>query len=180
MHSAYCGRQQAGLIAKTTACLSLFSLLLTLPVAAAGQQSPTDVSMQVVSKHYSSGYLPVTGSYVEYEVRLENQGEGALENGTLEVSLVSADNETHSSAAYSVPLLSPGEGKTLHLGPFRMEGEGGHRLIAEMDGATLDYEPDSFAVYRQEAVHAALVAISLIAAGAGLAGFSLYRRRKTV
>ena len=180
MHSAYCGRQQTGLIAETIAYMSLFSVLLTLPVAAAfGQQLPTDVSMQVVSKHYSSGYMPVTGSYVEYEVRLENRGEGTLENRTLDVSLVFGDDETHSSAAYSVPLLGPGDGTTLYLGPFRMEGEGEHHLIAEIDDAA-GYSLDSFTVYRQEAVHAALIAIPLTVAGAGLVGFSLYRRRKAV
>jgi hypothetical protein len=34
--------------------------------------------------------------------------------------------------------------------------------------------------YRPETVQIALVAISLIVAGAGIAGFSLYRKRKAV
>lgn len=155
-------------------------LVLLLPLAAAALDPANPVGLEIVSKRYSSGYLPVVEGYVEYEARLTNGRGGALENQTLQVSLVSDDGRTRSSAAYSVPLLNPGDTKTLHLGPFRMEGEGGHRLLAEMDGVDLGYSPDSFTVYRQEVLQAALIAIPLIAAGAGLVGFSLYRRRKAV
>jgi hypothetical protein len=148
------------------------ALLLPLAVAAV---EPAD--LEIVSKRYSSGYLPAVGSYVEYEVRLTNEGSLALENQSLRVSLVSDGNSTR-SATYSVPLLGPGDSKILHLGPFKMEEEGEHRLMAELDGVALSL--DSFAVYRPEAVQAALVAIPLIAAGAGIVGFSLYRKRKDV
>lgn len=158
--------------ARELGCL-LILLALFLPLAAAASEP---VILEIVSKRYSSGYLPVAGGYVEYEARLTNAGSLALENQSLGVSLVSEGNRTHSEAEYSVPLLRPGDSKTLHLGPFKMEEEGGHRLLAELGGA--GYNPDSFAVYRPEAVQAALVAIPLIAAGAGIAGFSLYMRRR--
>jgi hypothetical protein len=158
----------------------LMILLLAVAAfpAASGQQDPA-IDMQIVAKHYSSGFLPVVDSYVEYEVRLDNNGGAALEDRTLEVSLVS-DDGIDSSAAYSVPLISPGGSMTLHLGPFKMEGEGDRRLVAELDGAALSFEPDSFTVYRQESIYALLIAIPLIAAGAGLVGFSIYRKRRAV
>jgi hypothetical protein len=158
-----------------------FALLaLFLPLAAAALDPANPVGLEIVSKRYSSGYLPVVEGYVEYEARLTNGGGAALENQSLRVSLVSDGNRTHSSAAYSVPLVGPGENKILHLGPFKMEEDGGHRLLAELDGAALGYKPDAFVVYRPEAVQAALVAIPLIAAGAGIVGFSMYRKRKAV
>lgn len=157
---------------------SLILLMLFLPLAAL-QQPAESAALEITSKRYSAGYLPVAGSYVEYEAVLTNTGAGPID-GPLRVLLVSDGNATHSEAEYSVPALAPGEGKTLHLGPFRIEAEGGHRLLAEMGGVSLDYEPDSFAAYRQEAVQAALVAIPLIAAGMGLVGFSLYRKRRSV
>jgi len=158
-----------------------FALLaLFLPLAAAALEPASPAVLEIASKRYSSGYLPVVEGYVEYEVKLTNGGGVALENQSLRVSLVSDGNRTHASVAYSVPLLAPGESKILHLGPFKMEEDGEHRLLAELGGVALGYKPDSFVVYRPEAVQAALVAIPLIAAGAGIVGFSLYRKRKAV
>jgi hypothetical protein len=153
-------------------------ILLALPLAALAQPAGS-AALEITSKRYSAGYLPVAGSYVEYEARLTNTGAGPIE-GPLRVLLASDGNATRSEAEYSVPALVPGESKTFNLGPFRIEKEGGHRLLAEMGGVSLDYEPDSFAAYRSEAVQAALIAIPLIAAGAGLVGFSLYRKRRSV
>jgi hypothetical protein len=150
-------------------------MALLLPLAVATVE-PAD--LEIVSKRYSSGYLPAVGSYVEYEVKLTNEGSLVLENQSLRVSLISDGNRTHSEATYSVPLLGPGDSKILHLGPFKMEEEGEHRLLAELDGAALGV--DSFVVYRPEVFQAALVAIPLIAAGAGIVGFSLYRKRRDV
>jgi hypothetical protein len=153
-------------------------LLLVLPLAIFAQPA-SSAALEITSKRYSAGYLPATGSYVEYKAKLTNMGAEPIE-GQLRVLLVSDGNATHSAAEYSVQALAPGESKTLHLGPFRIEGEGSHRLLAEMDGVSLDYEPDSFAAYRPEAIQAALIAIPLIAAGVGLVGFSLYRKRRSV
>jgi hypothetical protein len=136
------------------------------------------MTLEIVSKRYSSGYLPVVGSYVEFEVRLTNGASFALENQSMRVSLVSEGNRTHSSAEYSVAHLEPGESKTFHIGPFKMEEEGEHRLLAGFDSITLGYKLDSFAVYRPEAVQASFIAISMIAAGSGMVGFFLYRKRK--
>jgi hypothetical protein len=63
-----------------------------------------------------------------------------------------------------------------------MEEEGTHRLLAGMDGAAFDYQPDSFQVYRRDVIQAALVAFPLIIVGAGIVGFTLYpkSRRKIV
>jgi hypothetical protein len=155
------------------------AVLVVLTLAAAfGQQG--ELTVEIVSKRYSSGYFPVVGSYVEYEVRMINTGNIEVKNVSLLVSLVSDGGRTNSSAAYFVAYIGPGESKTLHLGPFKVEQEGGHRLLARLDGAGLDYSSDSFAVYRPEAIQAGLVAIPVIAAGAGLVGFSLYRKRKVV
>lgn len=159
---------------------SVALLMLFLPATVALQQPADSVTLEITSKRYSAGYLPVAGSYVEYEVRLTNSGARAIESQSLHVSLVSDGNGTHSAATYSVPSLGPSESKTLHLGPFKMEEEGMHRLLAEMDGASLNYKPDSFIAYRQETVQTVLIAIPLIAAGAGIIGFSMYRRRRAV
>jgi hypothetical protein len=157
---------------------SIMLLLLFVPLATF-QQPAGSATLEITSKRYSAGFLPVAGSYVEYEARLTNIGTGPVD-GPLRVLLASDGDSTHLAAEYSVQAVAPGESKTLHLGPFRIEEEGGHRLLAEMGGVSLDYEPDSFAAYRPEAVQAALIAIPLIAAGAGLVGFSLYRKRRAV
>lgn len=158
-------------------CSFLLVLAAFFPLAAAlGQQEA--ITAEIVSKRFSSGYFPVVGSYVEYEIRLTNTGNVTLEDQSLWVSLVSEDNRTHSYATYSVSLLEPGGSKTLYLGPFKMEKEGWHRLQAGMDGVALDFQSDSFMVYRQDPTQAALVAIFLIMAGGGIVGFSLYRKRR--
>lgn len=159
---------------------SLFLSLFLLNVASTLQQPANAASLEIVSTHFSAGYMPVVGSYVEYEVRLTNTGEGMIEDQSLRVSLVSDSNRTHSAASYSVQMLGAGESKTLHLGPFKIEDEGRHELFAEMGGISLSYDPNSFTAYRQEAVQAVLIAIPLIAAGAGLTGFSLYRKKRAV
>ncbi len=159
---------------------SLLLSLLLLNVASALQQPANAASLEIVSTHFSAGYMPVVGSYVEYEVRLTNTGEGMIEDQSLRVSLVSDSNRTHSAASYSVQMLGAGESKTLHLGPFKIEGEGRHQLLAEFGGVSLLYKPDSFTAYRQEAVQTILIAIPLMVAGAGLTGFSLYRKRRAV
>jgi hypothetical protein len=163
--------------------LVVFSILIvafSLPLTEALQLPASAASMEVTSKRYSSGYTPVVGSYVEYEVRLTNKGGGPIENQSLRVSLVSENNATHSYAEYTLSSLGPDESKIFHLGPFKMEEEGGHRLLAEMDGMVLDYKPDLFSVYRQETLEVVYVAVSLVAAGAALAGFSVYRKRRAV
>jgi hypothetical protein len=158
--------------------LGYFLLMSAFFQQAASEQA--EVTLDMISKRYYSGYLPVSESYVEYEVRLTNEGDLALKNGVLSVSLVSEGNRTRSSATYSVPLLSPGEQKSMLLGPFKMEEEGRYSLLAQMKGVTFNYYHDSFIVYRQEAVQAALVAVLLILAGCGLVGFSQYRKSKAV
>lgn len=159
---------------------SLLASLLFLYVAPALQQPADSAVLEVVSKRFSAGYIPVIGSYVEYEVILTNVGARVIEGQALHVVLVSDSNKTYSAASYSVQELGPGESKTLHLGPFKIEDEGRHQLLAEMDAISLEYEPDSFTVYGQEAVQTILIAIPLIVAGAGVAGFSLYKKRRAV
>lgn len=160
---------------------SLLALVVfSLPVSAFCQQLAAEAGLQVVSKHHSSGYIATVGSYVEYEVRLTNEGAVPIEDKSLHVSLVSEGNKTHSAAEYSVSSFEPGESKTLYLGPFRIEEEGGHRLLAQIDGVTLDYASDTFMAYGEGAVQAILVAIPLIACGAGAIGFFFYVKRKAV
>src|SRR5687767_11713490 len=101
---------------------SLMLILLALPLAAFAQPAGS-AALEITSKRYSAGYLPVAGSYVEYEVRMTNTGLGPIE-GPLHVLLVSDGNTTRSEAEYSVPALAPGESKTFNLGPFRIEEEG--------------------------------------------------------
>jgi hypothetical protein len=136
-----------------------------------------------MSKRYSSGYFPVADAYVEYDVELTNTADIPVKNQSLRVSLVSESNKTHSIASYSIPLLSSGESKILHFGPFKMQDEGEHRLLVEMNGennstgnASIDYQRDSFIVYRQDAILTLLISIPLIATGAGIAGFSIHKR----
>lgn len=160
---------------------SLILSLLFLRALPALQQSSDAAMLEVTSRRFSAGYLPVIGSYVEYEVRLVNVGVRMIEGQSLQVLLISDSNRTYSAASYSVQELEPGESKTMHLGPFKIEDEGRHQLLAEMnDISVLQYEADSFTAYRQEAVQAVLISIPLIAAGAGAVGFSLYKRRRSV
>ncbi len=162
--------------------LTVLVMLESSTMAFGQYQGDDDMIVEIVSKQYSSGYLPVVGSYVEYKVRLTNIGSVAVENQSLRVSLVSDGNKTHSSAVYSTGPLEPGESKNLHLGPFKMEDEGKHRLLllAESEGLALDYpHPDSFIVYQQSTVQVIIfVAVPLVVAGSGIVGFSLYQRAR--
>ena len=157
-----------------------FITLLVVPLIGALGQPAFNATLEVTSMRYSAGYVPVVGSYVEYEVRLTNEGTHLIENQSLRVLLVAENNRTNSSAEYSLSSIVPGGSMILHLGPFKMEGEGEHRLFAEIDGVTLNYKPDSFRVYRQETLQTTYVAIPLVAAGAGLIGFSIYQKRRAV
>lgn len=144
-------------------------------------QEPAGAAMlEVASKRFSAGYIPVIGSYVEYEVALSNLGQEVIKDQSLHVMLVSDSNKTLSVASYSVRELSPGERRVLYLGPFKIEDIGRHHLLAEMEGVSLQYEQDSFTSYGQEAVQTIIIAVPLVAAGAGVAGFSLYKKRKAV
>ncbi|MEW6604447.1 MAG: hypothetical protein AB1351_07120 [Thermoproteota archaeon] len=162
-------------VAKATGYSLLLSLLF-LYVAPALQEPADAAVLEVVSRRFSAGYMPVIGSYVEYEVALANVGAGVIEGQSLHVVVVSDSNKTRSAASYSVQELRPGESRTLYLGPFKIEDGGRHQLLAEMDGVSLQYEPDSFTSYGQKAVQTILIAIPLIAAGAGVVGFSLYKK----
>jgi len=156
-------------------------LLLTAFLPNAGISSGQHVSQinaEIVSKRYSSGYFPVVGSYVEYELRLTNEGSNDVENQSLWILLKSEDNKTHSNAIYSIPVISAHSSKILHLGPFKMEGEGSHQLLSGMRGMAFDYRPDSFTVYRNDVISTLSVGIPLIMAGAGLVIFSLFWKRK--
>jgi hypothetical protein len=154
--------------------------LLVVPLIGMLGQPAYDASLEVTSKRYSAGYVPVVGSYVEYEVRLTNEGTHSIENQFLRVSLVAENGGTNSGAEYSLLSIAPGESLILHLGPFKIEGEGEHRLHAEIDSVIIDYRPDSFSVYRQETLQTVYVAIPLVVAGSGLIGFSVYRKRRAV
>lgn len=165
---------------KNDGLLAFSIVLLGVPLIGALGQPAFDATLELTSKRYSAGYVPVIGSYVEYEARLTNEGTHPIENQSLRVSLVAENNMTNSSAEYSISSIAPGESMILHLGPFKMEGESGHRLLAEIDGANLNYNPDSFSVYRQETLQTAYVTIPLVTAGTGLIGFSVYRKRRAV
>jgi len=146
-------------------------------VPASGQQDVA-VNAEIVTKRYSSGFFPVVGSYVEYEIKLTNAGNEVVENQSLWFSLTSENNKTHSNSTYSITLIESDGSRNLHVGPFKMEEEGKHRLLAGMEGVKFDYQPDSFTVYQQDIIQAAFIAIPLIMGGAGIVAFSLYRKRK--
>lgn len=157
-------------------CSFLVGLAAFLPLAAAQEHYET-ITADIVSKRFSSGYFPVVGSYVEYEVRVTNIDDIVLENQSLWVSLASEANRTR-YATYFISLLEPGGHKSIHLGPFKMEDDGWHELKVGIDGAALDFQPDSFMVYRQDPTQAFLVGIPTIMAGAGIVCFSLYRKKR--
>ncbi|HEX7031877.1 MAG TPA: hypothetical protein VF172_02645 [Nitrososphaera sp.] len=159
---------------------SLLLSLLFLYISPALQEPADAAVLEVVSRRFSAGYIPIIGSYVEYEVSLANVGAEAIEDRSLHVMVLSDGNKTRSYASYSVRELRPGESRMLYLGPFKIEDVGRHQLLAEMDGVSLQYEQDSFISYGQEAVQTVLIAIPLIAAGGGVVGFSLYKKRKAV
>lgn len=162
-------------IAKATAYSLLLSLIL-LHVVPALQEPAKTVALEIVSRRFSSGYIPAIGSYVEYEVTLVNVGTAVIEDQSLRVTVASDSSKTWSTASYSVRELRPGESKTLHLGPFKIEDVGRHRLLAEMGEVSLQYEQDSFITYGREAIQTITIAILLIVAGAGVVGFSLYKK----
>jgi len=147
-------------------------------LASASGQQDVAVNAEIVTKRYSSGFFPVVGSYVEYEIKLTNAGSEAVENQSLWFLLTSENNKTHSNGTYSIALIEPNGSRNLHVGPFKMEEEGKHRLLAGIEGVPFDYQLDSFIVYRQDVIQAAFIAIPLIIGGAGIVAFSLYRKRK--
>jgi hypothetical protein len=163
---------------------SLSVLLLALvPIAALGQ--PLGIDVEIISRRHSTGYLPVVEGYAEYEVKLTNTDDSAIENRSLQVSLLSNNNnKTHTFAEYSIPFLGPKESRIFHLGPFKLLEEGEHRLLIGMKNKNSpnemesNYQYDSFTVYRQDAIWALYISISLLAVGAGISGYSFYRRRK--
>ncbi len=145
-------------------------------------QSP-EVTAEILSKRYSSGYFPVVDEYVEYQIRLTT-ADLTLKNQSLLVSFLSESNRTHSLVSYSMPLLGPEDGMVLNLGPFKMKDEGEHRLLLEMKNSdpsadlALVYQPDSFIVYRKESLNTIFIATMLIAVGAGVTFFSFRNMRK--
>jgi|SRR5690606_7961778 len=165
-------------VAKAIGYSLLLSFLLVYVAPALPEPAEAAV-LEVVSKRFSAGYIPVVGSYVEYEVALSNVGTEVIKDKSLHVMVVSDENKTLSDALYSVQELIPGERRILYLGPFKIEDMGRHQLLAEMNGVSLQYAHDSFTSYGQEAVQTILIAIPLIATGVGVVGFSLYKRRKT-
>lgn len=77
------------------------------------------------------------------------------------MSLASEINITHSFAAYSLLSISPGETKTMNLGPFEVLEEGEHKMFAEMGDAVVRSGLDSFSVYGQDTLHTAYAGIAL-------------------
>jgi hypothetical protein len=172
---------------KLSACVLFFLAILTLcvPSSAAGQAP--ELTADLVSKHYSSGLLPVVDAYVEYELKLTNHGSTLVEDHLLIVSLISEENRSGSIASYSILLLDQGESKNLHLGPFKMNSEGEHQLLLELEhkneqstkaNIPLRYRPDSFIVYRQEAIWTIVIAASFVSTGAMMIGFLSFRKRR--
>lgn len=158
-------------------CYSIIFVLAALPLIGAHGQLGT-VAVEIVSKHYSSGYFPTIGSYVEYEIMLTNSAHTTVENQSMRVSIISDNRKTHMPEVYSIALLEPDESKSLILGPFKIENEGKHNLLLEMEGVSLNYRPDSFIVYRQDTIQVILVAVPLLIAGSGIVGLSLDRNKR--
>jgi len=156
-------------------CSFLVGLVAFIPLAAA-QENHETITAEIVSKRFSSGYFPVVGGYVEYELMLANKDYIVLENKSLWATLASDGNQTR-YATYFLPRVEPGGQKTVHLGPFKMEDEGWYELKVGIGNATLDFQPDSFMVYRQDPTWIFFVGIPAIMAGAGITWFSLYRKK---
>jgi hypothetical protein len=159
-------------------CSFVLLLAVFVQLAAASGKQDGGISAEIVTKHYSSGFFPVIGGYVEYEIKLTNAGNEAVENQSFWVLLTSESNKTHSNGTYSITLIEPEGSRTFHVGPFKMEEEGRHRLLAGMEDVAFDYQPDSFTVYRQNVILATFIAIPLIIGGTGIVAYSLYRKRK--
>ena len=165
--------------------LAIFFQIIILAVAplsfergATGQEQAGAISAEIISKRYSSGFFPVIEGYVEYDIKLHNLGSKLIENQTLWVMLTSENNKTHSYATYSILQIEPQASKTLHLGPFKIEEEGNHQLLAGMQDMTFEYTPDSFIVYRQGLIGSIFAGVALISAGTAVVCFSQYRKRK--
>jgi hypothetical protein len=159
-------------------CSFLVLLAALVQLAAASGQQDGAINAEIVAKRYSSGFFPVVGSYVEYEIKFTNAGTEAAENQSFWILLTSESNKTHSNGTYAITLIEPNDSRTFHVGPLKMEEEGRHRLLAGMESVAFDYQPDSFTVYRQDVILATFISIPLIIGGAGIIAFSVYRKRK--
>lgn len=159
-------------------CSFLVLLAALVQLSAAFGQQDGAINAEIVAKRYSSGFFPVVGSYVEYEIKFTNAGGEAVENQTFWVLFTSESNKTHSNGTYFITLIEPNDSRTFHVGPFKTEEEGGHRLLAGMERVAFDYKPDSFTVYRQDVILATFIAIPLILGGVGIVALSIYWKRK--
>jgi hypothetical protein len=163
--------------------ISLIIILLVVSLSvepwAIGQEKARAINAEIVSKRYSSGLFPSIGSYVEYDMKLNNVGSEPISNQSLWVLLTSENNKTRSYATYTILLIEPQASKTLHLGPFKMQEEGNHELFVGMQGVAFEYRPDLFSVYRQDIIGSISAGIVLIIAGLVIVSFSMYRKHKS-
>lgn len=166
--------------------------------------APTEISngslkapptIKLVSKHYSSGYLPVVGGYVEYQLELTNDDSMPIRDQSLWTLFTSKDNVTHAFGSYLIASLDPHQSKTLFLGPFKMREDGMHTLIVGINrkvnssttiptnGILLNHPVgksfDSFLVYKTSFVQLIIPTSTIIVtAGFGIIIFGIVIHRK--
>ncbi|GEM_PF-3475812 len=174
--------------------LSFLLLILLLPAARtafAKEDSKLHVSVEIVSKRFSSGYLPVVDEYVEYQIKLTNDESIPIQNQSLWALFTSKDNRTHSSGSYTIVSLNSNDSETFFLGPYKMRETGEHYLFLGMNrkgdpslpnGILVNFQPnspvDSFFVYDRSFIQLVPISLALVILAAAITiGFKFYRNR---
>lgn len=178
---------------KVSCALLLASLIIPLSAdkIALANQDP-QMTVGIVSKHFSSGYLPAAEEYVEYQIKLTNNGNVAIQNQSLWTLFESQGNHTHDVRSYIITSLNPGESKAFFLGPYKMREIGSHRLFLGVNTkgnpslpneVSLGFQPDnpvdSFFVYDTLFVQVLPTGIVLAISTVVIIVFiTLYRRKR--
>lgn len=148
--------------------------------------------VEVISKRLSSGYLPIAEEYLEYQIKVTNEGSVPIQNQSLWALFTSKGNHTHSFGKYAIVSLNSGQSKTFFLGPYKMREVGEHHLFlgvnkkgdpALPNEALLNFQPvspvDSFLVFDRSFIQIIPIGLVLLISGAIIIiGVSFYRRKR--
>lgn len=203
-------KKNAALLAAATPALVLVATYIPPSVFAQGEGEKRLQASLSIERHLQSQWpllFPAAGDYVRYDITVKNTGQSGIGGRSLWVNFVPVqdgdDNnnssgggrqEIGSSAKFEVPLLAPGASTQLHVGPFKLHGDGNHALYLGIDKDGDAKSPDDVALNTQPGVPvdsvfafdpaaaAALPAgIVIAAAGAALLGWLFlfsYPRKK--
>lgn len=116
------------------------------------------------------------GGYVSYEAIVTNTGDAVADESVLYTRFVSAGGRSYSQAEFTVPSLSAGQSKHLHLGPFKVMQAGEHFLFLGKADNSMN-PADSFIAYGSGTGNAILVGTAIASAGGALLAWYLRQGR---